>query len=330
MKPERSDQSPAQILSGRRDETRRIDSIHALIFIVTMKQSTKPISSPSRTDLFPPPLMSFIRADSGNRSKSGRSRSSPIFVRKKNVAIETQEPSSPKVTCMGQVRANKRSSKTPAASAARCRWIRSVLSFNRRYCRTFWNRSAMLFRRKREIRRKSSISESRVGNGTEDSEKDEVNDGVRDAVFASSVLSPPKNALILTRCRSAPHRSSFYGNRYRSPPMRSDGTGDGEEEEQKTERGNGNRAANKIESRNSGRLFKNLENSIGDGDSNSVNSRESKIEEKSTLNRNQILTRCKSEPARIAEKVYGEMNLREEERSVMATNNSCLSNNFDD
>ncbi|XP_038882779.1 uncharacterized protein LOC120073931 [Benincasa hispida] len=274
-----------------------------------MKKLSKSISSPSRTDLFPPPLMSFLRADAGNRSKSGRSRSSPIFVGKKNVvAIETQEPSSPKVTCMGQVRAS--SNKTPAA---RCRWIRSVLSFNRRNCRTFWNSSAMFFRRKYEIRRKSSIFESRVGNEAEDSEKDEENDGgARDAVFSSSVPSPPKNALILTRCRSAPNRASFYGNRYRSRPITSDGSG---EEEEKAEEDLGNSAASEIELRKKEGLWNKVENAKGDGDCECVDRKERTMEEKSMLNRKLILTRCKSEPARIAEKMYGELNLREEERN---------------
>ncbi|XP_022977257.1 uncharacterized protein LOC111477626 [Cucurbita maxima] len=257
-----------------------------------MKQSVKPISSPSRIDLFPPPLMSFLRADAGNRSKSGRSRSSPIFIRKKNVTIETQEPSSPKVTCMGQVRTNKRSSRPPAK---RCRWIRSVLSFNRRHCRTFWNRSTMFFQGKPEIRRKSSITESRVRDEAEDSEQNEESEGAaRDAVFASSAPSPPKNALILTRCRSAPHRSSFYGNLIRSDRTEEEGKG-----------GNGNRAASKIESRNSERMFKKLENSNGEEDRSSVNNKESKIEENSMSNRSLILTRCKSEPGRIREKLYG-------------------------
>uniref|UniRef100_A0A803PB61 Uncharacterized protein n=1 Tax=Cannabis sativa TaxID=3483 RepID=A0A803PB61_CANSA len=76
-----------------------------------MKLSTKPISSPGRTEKFPPPLMRFLRTNVGSKSR-GRSRASPMFVRKKNPssAIETQEPSSPKVTCMGQVRV-RRSSK---------------------------------------------------------------------------------------------------------------------------------------------------------------------------------------------------------------------------
>nr|GMD69919.1 chromo domain-containing protein cec-1 [Ipomoea batatas] len=83
-----------------------------------MKGLSKPISSPGRTDKFPPPLMRFLRSNAGSRSR-GRSRSSPMFMRKKNsVAIETtQEPSSPKVTCIGQVRV-KRSSKSSSTAGA--------------------------------------------------------------------------------------------------------------------------------------------------------------------------------------------------------------------
>ncbi|KAK7279371.1 hypothetical protein RJT34_24421 [Clitoria ternatea] len=100
-----------------------------------MKLSTKPISSPGRTDKFPPPLMRFLRNNAASRSR-GRSRSKTIFLRKKNTTIETQEPSSPKVTCMGQVRV-KRSTKQPstkrvhsaggdgAPTKCRCRWCKS-------------------------------------------------------------------------------------------------------------------------------------------------------------------------------------------------------------
>lgn len=177
-----------------------------------------------------------------------------------------------------------------------------------------------MFGRNRESRRKSSISisQSRVGNEAEDSEEEdeERGEGARDAAFASSIPSPPKNALILTRCRSAPQRSSVSGYGYRSSPARSDGTG----EERRTERDGGNRATSQIES----------ENSIGEGISNSVNSKESKIDEEKVggSSRRLNLKRCKSEPGRIAEKLYGELNLREEGSSTgMVTNDSCLPNN---
>ena len=164
----------------------------------------------------------------------------------------------------------------------------------------------MFFQGKCEIRRKSSITESRVRDEAEDSEQNEESEGAaRDEVFASSAPSPPKNALILTRCRSAPHRSSFYGNRYEISSIRSDRTEEEEGEGEKTEHNNGNGAASKIESQNSERMFRKLENSNGEEDRSSVNNKESKIEENSMSNRSLILTRCKSEPGRIREKLYG-------------------------
>ena len=176
----------------------------------------------------------------------------------------------------------------------------------------------MLCRGKREIRR---ISESRVGNEAEDSEKDEEEDDGRDgdAVYSSfSVPSPPKNALILSRCRSAPNRSSFNGTRYRSSSITSDGTVEVEEEE-KTEGGFRNNAASKIELGKSERLLKKVESSKGDGDSKSVNG---------NRNLNLILTRSKSEPGRIAEKLYGELNnLQEEKRWVMNKKKCYILNN---
>ncbi|KAI8001371.1 hypothetical protein LOK49_LG09G01417 [Camellia lanceoleosa] len=67
-------------------------------------------SSLSKIDKFPPPLIRFLRSNVGSKSR-GKSRPSPMFMRKNNTTttsmIETtQEPSSPKVTCIGQVRAN--------------------------------------------------------------------------------------------------------------------------------------------------------------------------------------------------------------------------------
>ena len=102
-----------------------------------MKLPAKPISSLGRVEKYPPPLMRFLRSNVGSRSR-GRSRSSPIFVRIKNAAaIETQEPTSPKVTCMGQVRVklsiqpNNRTG-TAAKTKRRCKWIKNAL-----FCRHF-------------------------------------------------------------------------------------------------------------------------------------------------------------------------------------------------
>ncbi|KAL5715754.1 hypothetical protein ACHQM5_017530 [Ranunculus cassubicifolius] len=98
-----------------------------------MKLKAKPISSPSRTDNFPPPLLRFLRSNGGSKSR-GRCRSSPLFIRKKSEIqsndVITKEPSSPEVTCMGQVTCtvskNKRKKKSNKKSN-RCEWIQNTL-----------------------------------------------------------------------------------------------------------------------------------------------------------------------------------------------------------
>ncbi|KAJ0616421.1 putative transcription factor C2H2 family [Helianthus annuus] len=123
-----------------------------------MNKPTKPISSPGRTtttttEKFPPPLMRFLRSNVGNKSRR-RSRASPMFVRKKNTLIETtQEPSSPKVTCIGQVRVSrskKKNHKTTTATTTNhhhrnrlCRCLRTIKPFS---CTNVWSKWVTLFR----------------------------------------------------------------------------------------------------------------------------------------------------------------------------------------
>lgn len=320
-----------------------------------MKVSAKPISSPGRTEKFPPPLMRFLRSNVGSRSR-GRSRSSPMFVRKKNTAIETQEPSSPKVTCMGQVRV-RRSSKQAAtttggsrrreARGRRCKWIRNALSCchfsgkvkpnssSSSWCGPAWRKWVLFLRvgcgRKSKIRENSSKIASKFGSRNEDSEEeeednddDEEDEREANKVFVSSPATPPKNALLLTRCRSAPYRSSSLASRFWGSPLRSIETGEEEDKEQrKTELENHNeenptsaeesissisdhheaKVDPKIEEEKLG-LFKELEDSIRERIAKSADAEESKAEEGggSATSGPLILTRCKSEPARTAAK----------------------------
>ncbi|CAA3002997.1 Hypothetical predicted protein [Olea europaea subsp. europaea] len=111
-----------------------------------MKISSKPISSPSRAEKFSPPLMMFSRSNGSSRSRSrSRSRASPIFYfrNKKNAeVIETaQEPSSPKVTCIGQVRV-RRSSKTswPKKAGGATNQTRPCRLFKKILCRNCTSR----------------------------------------------------------------------------------------------------------------------------------------------------------------------------------------------
>ncbi|KAK4396325.1 hypothetical protein Sango_1469100 [Sesamum angolense] len=180
-----------------------------------MKALSKPLSSPSRAEKFPPPLMRFLRSNVGSRSR-GRSRSSPIFyLRTKKTAVPAgviQEPSSPKVTCIGQVRV-RRSAKTKARKTAvkrrRCCWLKRTLFYGKIPWRFRW--------RKRPFKGAfcSDNKYENVGGSAQESKRDchvEVES-------SSSPSSPPKNALLLTRCRSAPYRSSSLGGRFWGSPL---------------------------------------------------------------------------------------------------------------
>ncbi|XVE76216.1 hypothetical protein DITRI_Ditri12bG0155300 [Diplodiscus trichospermus] len=305
-----------------------------------MKLSSKPISSPGRAEKYPPPLMRFLRSNVGSRSR-GRSRSSPMFVRKKNTAIETQEPSSPKVTCMGQVRV-KRSKQTgskpgrpgaPTRRRRRCKWIRNVL-----FCHHFpgkikakplfrhsWKKWGVFFNMGFCRKPRSREDSSKLGNKIEDTVEESEEDEKEAKIFSSSYPSPPKNALILTRCRSAPYRSSSLACRFWGSPLANHETK--EEETEKENKG-----------------FKEEENPTSEKEAICRNSdkgsqtdseteekpgfcnefEEKKIEKSENhqeLKTEQfgnvhplILTRCKSEPARTAEKQDPEMSFWKKRR----------------
>ncbi|KAK7396551.1 hypothetical protein VNO78_17634 [Psophocarpus tetragonolobus] len=181
-----------------------------------MKLSAKPISSPGRTDKFPPPLMRFLKSNGGSRSR--RSRSSPMFVRKKNTTtIDTQEPSSPKVTCMGQVRV-KRASKQPNTKSKRdipptrcCCWIPKPNPCSCS-CRPLWP----FFPRKPT--NLNQDSHSNCHQQSDSAFEHQVNN-VHNP-FDSNSNTPPRNALLLTRCRSAPYRSSSLASRFWGSPAK--------------------------------------------------------------------------------------------------------------
>ncbi|KAJ9694504.1 hypothetical protein PVL29_010138 [Vitis rotundifolia] len=301
-----------------------------------MKLSSKTMSSPGRTEKFPPPLMRFLRSNVGSRSR-GRSRSSPMFVRKKNTAIETQEPSSPKVTCIGQVRVRRSKQGSGKATKARkktrgwCRWIRNALCCNHfvgrlkpKPFRPVWRKWVLFFpvrfRRKSEIREDSSRIESKLEDRVEESEQsDDVgNEEEAARVFYSSSFSPPKNALLLTRCRSAPYRSSSLASRFWGSPLAT-------EEEQKTELENTDQqnpaSENEPSSRDS--AAESRTDPETDRDSEYLNQSEDSTSERSTkptkteafntgeeaTARPLILTRCKSEPARTGARLNPDITL---------------------
>lgn len=303
-----------------------------------MKITTKPMSSPGRAEKYPPPLMRFLRSNVSSRSR-GRSRSSPMFVlRKKSTAIETQEPTSPKVTCMGQVRVRR--SKQPGKRAGaptkrRCKWIR-----NSCFCPRFkgrvkprafrpasWCRWVLCFRgsfrRKSKIREGSSQKESKFGDKSEsfvqESQQDEEPEEQEEEeakVLVSSSCTPPKNAFLLTRCRSAPYRSSSLAGRFWGSPLANEET---EQDEQKTEQENreqenptSGRESICRDSDQQSRMDPETEEKVDffkefDGPVNKIRERLVKSDniqtEEMVTVRPLILTRCKSEPARTGEKL---------------------------
>ncbi|XP_031111170.1 uncharacterized protein LOC116015278 [Ipomoea triloba] len=309
-----------------------------------MKGLSKPISSPGRTDKFPPPLMRFLRSNAGSRSR-GRSRSSPMFMRKKNsVAIETtQEPSSPKVTCIGQVRVKRssKSSSTAGAGAAGisrskshrktrrtssskqqpCWWVRKLL-ICRGISRKFRKPQPISsFFRKwaffccgfgcRKIRDntdppprvdpdpKGPTQEEETGcNSTTSGRGGDKPENKENTVGSSS--SPADYAFLLTRCRSAPYRSSSLACRFWGSPLNAPET---EPENLPQEE--------KVSS--SPRKSQETEDSPSSDDAKTKEEEEEEEEEKQETSKVEpigksavhplLLTRCKSEPARTGERL---------------------------
>lgn len=313
----------------------------------------KPISSPGRTDKFPPPLMRFLRNNAASRSR-GRSRSSTIFPRKKNTTtIETQEPTSPKVTCMGQVRVT-RSSKQPAAkrvrsaaaaanrAPAKFRWVPNPL-FRRRFaaklkpcssslhcqchCQPFWPNWGLFFRRKGS---NSNVTEASTkpelnfrGRPNCETEEDETEQEQRDSV-SNPCSTPPRNALLLMRCRSAPYSSSSLASRFWGSPLNGEERGEeqGKTEEVENRESNENQRQRESVLEQEGgkdlkvelklRLFKELEDSLRERIMESekgceLRRREEGAEEGDSAPRPLVLTRCKSEPARTAQRLDPEV-----------------------
>lgn len=323
-----------------------------------MKLAGKPISSPGRTEKFPPLLMRFLRSNVGSRSR-GRSRSSPMFMRKKNTTIETQEPSSPKVTCIGQVRV-RRSSKQPTTkprrtqkkvpTKRRCKWIRNAFSF-RHFpwkikpisCRPVWCKWAWFFGmgccKKSEIRQDSPPIASKFGDRSEAYEKEDEDDEAprKSPIFISSSSTPPKNALLLTRCRSAPYRSSSLASRFWASPLNSQETG--EEQEQIIELENcedcsmNEKPDSEMESisHQKSRIAPEFEKKLTlckefEDSSRARTTTTAKVDELKTVDEDSVrplvLTRCKSEPARTAQKLNPELNFWKQKR--LDAVDSCL------
>ncbi|XP_023744932.1 uncharacterized protein LOC111893086 [Lactuca sativa] len=287
-----------------------------------MKKPTKPISSPGRTEKFPPPLMRFLRSNVGSKSsnRGRRSRASPMFRWKKNTVIETtQEPSSPKVTCIGQVRVrrSKKNKKTTIATTTTTsshrrhhpsnRLCRCLRKLRPKSCRSLWSKWVSCFRcgyckTSRDLHDSPVIDASPTSaprnvsgdNGDDDEEEKEVEDLTLEADNQGLISrSPPRNAFLLTRCRSAPYRSSSLAGKL----WESTGGETGEEEVKEK--------------------IKNLSIEEGEeGEEEVIGNENGEMNEESTCNKSNeveelkaikaaplILSRCKSEPARTWDRI---------------------------
>ncbi|KAL9264516.1 hypothetical protein AKJ16_DCAP09499 [Drosera capensis] len=290
------------------------------------------MSSPGRPDRFPPPLMRFLRSTTNtttprSRSRSrSRSRATPLFLRRKSAI---QEPSSPKVTCIGQVRARrskpkptkpKPKSKIPRCDSGKetkCECVRRAALFCKpgpakarfRKGRPGWRKWVLFFRC---YSKENETNFGRNGSGRANRFGDLIDEKQRGIDFVSldeknmptsppSSEAPPKNALLLTRCRSAPHRNASLVAGIWVGETRESGENSGSIENKENKvpiSGNeaieGDHVSNSKIDRELGKI---------DGEVNGVDgSFEEKMGRKTEsvvdLDRNLMLKRCKSEPRR--------------------------------
>lgn len=296
-----------------------------------MKGLSKPISSPNRTEKFPPPLMRFLRSNVGSKSSRGRTRASPMFMRKSrnNVAIETtQEPSSPKVTCIGQVRVRRsskstrkqqrigeRKQKTPYCCNFQWKIVRlhrpkSIISSLKKWvcCFRFGKKVESI----QKVQRFVNTTASSENIGTLNAVEIGVFESGKEDGYADFNSNPPKNALILTRCRSAPYRSSSLASKFWGSPLNHQHSSDNNSTDSQSPQNNIREPEEEEEEE---KLPPVLEKPILPegviGDLGTRKSHGSEEMQNSSINEESsrayvhplLLTRCKSEPARTGERL---------------------------
>ncbi|XP_042050004.1 uncharacterized protein LOC121795526 [Salvia splendens] len=183
-----------------------------------MKGISKPLYSPSRAQKFPPPLMRFLRSNVGSRSRSrSRSRSSPIFYLRgrRSAPADIEEPSSPKVTCIGQVRIRR----SKARRAVKKRRRSKSLCFGNNPLSGLLCKCGSIFGWGYS---KTNKVDSNIENLNINGHYESPAENKRG--FLEN-YSPPKNALMLTRCRSA--------NVQKSDELAASSNSEKEEEEEK-------------------------------------------------------------------------------------------------
>ncbi|URE15589.1 hypothetical protein MUK42_11826 [Musa troglodytarum] len=206
-------------------------------------------SSPGREKL-PVPGLARILAGIGSRSRGRPAARSVNMFSSRNKSVgrsssaaaavgEEGEPCSPKVTCIGQVRIrNKKSASQPRTrqpkDMAPCQCFHKALLFSLLPSRkkpkgggggrSLWRRWASLRGRSGRYQRREPDSpkapplEFIVIKADGEDEEEEHEEDAR--LFAAA--RPPKNALLLMRCRSAPHNiesSLATTARYAASPL---------------------------------------------------------------------------------------------------------------
>ncbi|XP_006361818.1 uncharacterized protein [Solanum tuberosum] len=272
---------------------------------------SKPISSPNRAEKFPPPLMRFLRSNVGSKSSRARTRASPMFMRKNknNIAIEkTQEPSSPKVTCIGQVRVRRSSNnttkkhqqieekKTPKTTTCCCKFQCKIIKLHRPKslisnlkkwvcCFPF----GYCVKKVESAQKVQKIVTTNAEIAISESEENENG-------YADSHINPPKNALILTRCRSAPYRSSSLASKFWGSPLNSQNPQNNIRELEEDE---------EEEEKPPPVLEKPIIGDLGSRKSHGNEEMQSSVNEESSKAcvHPLLLTRCKSDPAKTGERL---------------------------
>ncbi|XP_073272096.1 uncharacterized protein [Primulina huaijiensis] len=293
-----------------------------------MKPLSMAVSSPSRAgaENFPPPLMRFLKSDLGSRS-IGRPRASPMLIGKKDavgVIETTREPSSPKVTCFGQVSARRSAANAKAKTTASHRsWWRHKKTLS---CSEVSSRfgSWFLFCKSGYCKKVDAREDSFTANSNQKWQKNDKSgnnrcrsesevDGVKCENLGVGireskedfVFCPPKNALILTRCRSAPYRYSSLAARIWGSPFEPTGIQAVKAEiEAKTKQESHSCPENAAEE---SRISPENRMKLETGNANTEsNNQDSKTTEGGEVVHPLLLTRCKSEPARTGERLNPE------------------------
>ncbi|GMI96565.1 hypothetical protein like AT5G03110 [Hibiscus trionum] len=254
-----------------------------------MMVPSKIISSPCRPDKYPPQLMRFLRSNGASRSR-GKLRSSPMFV--SNAAKKTGSESGPQGA--------------PTRRNSRCKRITDAL-----FCHNFPGKVKVKpLVTPQEKRRRFFFGSCRKPNAREDLSKIQGNEEEANTFAPSSCSSPPKNALSLARCQSAPYSSSSLAYRFWKSPLASHGTNEETELENrvsKEEEKPDSEEESICENSNHG-----FQMSLGTEENpdfcnefeekkleETENSEEAKTEQMGNVG-GPVLTRCKSKPARTA------------------------------